>query len=105
MKKPKLEDIKILPKVCDIADRVESAEADLVKTKVFLRANYSQAHDIVNEAKEFLEVILLDPNKTKLTGLDIQIMAKLAKRISHLVDPLMVVGILKSERDSRQEET
>jgi len=97
MQKPELEDLKILPKVCEMAEAIDSDEAYNAKKKIYLGADYFQASNIVTEAREFLEAILLNPVNARLSSLQIGVMADLAKEIGNLAPSLETISRLKKE--------
>ena len=95
MKKFSLEDIKILPKVTEVARQIHTKESHAKAVEVLAGATVNEGCNILDEAKSFLIVLLRDisgkemVNSFTLEGL--REMVRIGKEVGDLAGALGVI--------------
>ncbi len=79
-----LEELKILPKVSEMAGSLNSEEALDKAEEVFISATYREAFNVIEEAKELLEVFLKERDKIKMKPEELRAIANLGREVGEI---------------------
>lgn len=92
---PKLEDLKILPKVAQMAEQIDSPAAYQRSEEIFATATYEEAHAIIEEAAALLRILLKRHEETGVGRTNnLQVIAENGKKVGQLASALEVVATL-----------
>lgn len=96
-KKLSIDDIEILPKVFEMAERIDTNEAYKKAEEILTNVKYMQAYDIITEAIELLKALIKAGKNSRIaqedtTCANLKIIANRAKEIEELANALEVIS-------------
>ena len=85
-------DIRILPTVTQIAQKIDTVEAYKRAEQILAQADYHEAHAIIDGARALLVALLAKPSETDMTRDNLLTVARNAKEVGELGLALEIVA-------------
>ncbi len=87
-----LKDLKIHPKVSQMAEQIDTPESYAKASEIFLQANFNEAMAIVEEGCSLLGAYLRNPQKITLDGNQRRVLIQRVQEMNEFAEALAIVN-------------